>query len=398
MKRKIRGAVHRGCEGLRLTAFSINNSYGMIYNTLRKVSSTVNYISIKMNKKRFFKISGIIIGLLIFIGACGYAYLFYFGGFSLGSNCGYFKDNNTVYYAQPYFGGCSKATIVEGVDIQSFKKSRTHIFNAKDKNLVYFDGVAMQGSDGPSFVDDDPNYAYDKNQAYKEGRLISGADGGSFTVIVEGVYAKDKNRVYNYGKPIALADPSTFQFFSGNVYMKDKNNVYFSANGVEIKNLKMADVNTFKVTGNGFAEDKNNKYYNGEITSIDKSHKVFGETPYLTDDNHVYYKGEIINNADPKSFEIFDAYLSGNGFYAKDRSHVYFENNLISEADPSTFVILGSYGKDKNFVFFKGKKIENSDGPTFELNGLECCIGKDKNYVYSGSCIYKDNKQISCVQ
>ena len=188
--------------------------------------------------------------------------------------------------------------------------------------------------------------------------------------------------------------------------MKDKNYIYYYSHTSDpikgeiyrVYKVEGADVGSFRVLKGGFAEDKNNKYINGKInTSADYSSvKSFDGTPYSSDNKSVYYDGKIITNADPVTFEVYDSYESGNGYYASDKNYVYYEGNRIIGADPLSFVIYGHYTKDKNFVFYNGIKIEGSDGSSFRYNDYES--GQDKNYTYSYGCVFKNNKQLSCIK
>lgn len=363
-------------------------------------------------KKIFIYITLVVIVLVI-----GSSTYFYSNGSKLkeinpqyfkSSNSAYFKYQGKVWYSSFLFGGRGEPTVVEGADPGSFHSltMATGQEYGADKAFAYCAGTKLEGSDGPSFNDNDPNYAFDKNQAYYPYcRIIDGADGSTFQVVLPGVYAKDKNKVYNYGQIITGVDGSTFQVL-GDSYLGDKNYIYFASHYTdetkgevyEVKKVEGADVTSFKVLKNGFAEDKNHMYFKGQITSVDyTSMRFFAETSYVADNNHVYYNGVVIAGADPKSFEIFNGYWSANGYYAKDSSHVYFNNNIIIGADTSTFVAHEFYSNDKHSVFYNGKKIEGSDGSSFQYDS-SIAQGKDKNYTYAYGCVYKDNKQISCIK
>ena len=283
----------------------------------------------------------------------------------------YFKYQGKVWYLA---GGWGRGgpTIVDGADPENFRECALSVGQeyGVDKNFVYCAGHKIEGSNGPTFNDNDPNYAFDKNQVYYPYcNIIKGTDASSFKVVSAGIYAIDKRNVYIYGKIIDGADSGTFQILA-NGYMKDKNHIYYTHSDSPLKIVENADVNSFKFLDYMFAEDN----------------------------NYIFYQDKIINGVDRNSFEIFDSNKYGNGSYAKDKNHVYLGNNVIVGADPSTFIVLESFGKDKNFVFYKGKKFDGSDGPSFKLKDGTCCEGSDKNYVYSYACMYKDNKQISCVK
>jgi len=93
--------------------------------------------------------------------------------------------------------------------------------------------------------------------------------------------------------------------------------------------------------------------------------KVLGKSMYQKDKNNVYYNGEIIKNANPKSFTAF------NSFISKDDNTVYSHGQKINEIkDPSSFEIMRDYyieqdecldcyaGRDKYFNYY----IKNFEG------------------------------------
>jgi len=220
----------------------------------------------------------------------------------------YFKHGGHVWYSSTGFGRRGSPKIVEGADPESFYKRKlaTGQEYGVDKNFVYCAGKKIEGGHGPSFNDDDPNYAFDKNQVYYPYcNIIEGADSSSFEVIAVGTYAKDKNNVYLYGKIIEGADGYTFELL-GHGFSKDKNRSYYKFDLGEFKGVEVRP------------------------TTIDYySLYIFENAQYFKDNQNVYYKGNNIKGADPDTFEIYEAYKSGNGDYAKDNQNVYFRSELI---------------------------------------------------------------------
>ncbi len=188
-----------------------------------------------------------------------------------------------------------------------------------------------------------------------------------------------------------------------------------------------------------YGHDGTNVYYliskNSKPVLIDnadaESFEVFttscllggNETPkaaYAKDDNSVYYRGELINGANPKTFKILDwkindqklmrsdddqknhaiddkkAYFKGvpiigsnpetyevlHNFYSKDKENIYNSENTIEEADYDTFEVLSRcYAKDKNYIYCNGEPLEEADYDTFEVEYV--CSAFDKNNKYS---------------
>lgn len=187
----------------------------------------------------------------------------------------YYTESGKVYYSALLFGSRGAPQVVYGADAASFKNRRSGTGEeyGTDKNFVYCAGKKIEGSDGKSFNDSDPNYAFDKNQAYYPYcTIIPNADGASFQVVSAGTYAKDNKHVYLYGKAIPIADPASFQLLE-NPYMKDKNSIYYYSHRTdevkgeiyEVKRIEGADVSSFVVLGNGIAKDKHHTYTNGLV-------------------------------------------------------------------------------------------------------------------------------------
>ncbi|MDP1688900.1 MAG: DKNYY domain-containing protein [bacterium] len=121
----------------------------------------------------------------------------------------YFKYQGGVYFSSTGFGSRGTPEVVEGADPGSFQERRlaTGEEYGVDKNFVYCAGHKIEGSDGQTFNDKDPNYTFDKNQVYYPYcRIVEGVDISSFKIVSPGVYAVDKNNVYKYGQIIQGAE------------------------------------------------------------------------------------------------------------------------------------------------------------------------------------------------
>jgi len=121
-----------------------------------------------------------------------------------------------------------------------------------------------------------------------------------------------------------------------------------------VEPLKGIDIETFKVlAGTSYAKDKNNVYYPLEQPCID----------YM--DCGVCYYGKIkMKSANPECFEYLDKE------YATDGRNVYFRGELIRDADGESFKIIEGpkyfyFATDKNYVFKHNKIFKNADSKTF---------------------------------
>ena len=99
---------------------------------------------------------------------------------------------------------------------------------------------------------------------------------------------------------------------------------------------------------------------------------------YAFDNTYVYYEGEVVKEANPKTFKPAEwQYDSQNpGLYGVDDKHAYYKTNIVKDADPKTFKVIWNvgapgdalvedYASDKLHVYLNGKVIDNADPKTF---------------------------------
>ena len=187
-----------------------------------------------------------------------------------------------------------------------------------------------------------------------------------YSVETDGVYYKSINNMTwkKEAVKIAEADSETFKVFGFNgIYGKDKNHVYLY--GIIIKG---ADPASFKILGDlyKYARDKNNLYAGiKKIGDDPDSFKLLAEG-FAKDNKQAYYRGNIIERADGKTFELMDE----KGQYAKDKNHVFCFGKLIEGSHSPTFDLMEyNYYVDKNHVYHRSQKLEEVDKASFKLLG-----------------------------
>ena len=112
-------------------------------------------------------------------------------------------------------------------------------------------------------------------------------------------------------------------------------------------------------------KSENNLVKEADVATFE-SIKNKGKAVLGKDKNHVYKEGEILEFADPKTFE------SINEWYWKDKDKVFFlsvygNKCVIENADPKTFEVLKNFwAADKNNVYYIDKTLLNTDIKTLE--------------------------------
>ena len=239
----------------------------------------------------------------------------------------YAMDNKSVYYG-------SKE--IEGADIDSFVPLNTLYddgFNtpiySKDKDNVYYRGEKMSGVDSGSFVYLGQDYAKDDKNVYYQDKVIETADTASFGINES--FGIDKNSVH-YKEDKINIDINTDQLEVINRYiLKDDTSVYYPnfeyEKGLTYKKMKDVDAQSFSLFGtcrcvekscSNYYIDKDSVFVNDEVLKyIDKETFVsigeysgIDEIPYMVsfhkDKDNIYRNcGEIIEGANPDTFEIF---------------------------------------------------------------------------------------------
>ena len=252
------------------------------------------------------------------------------------------KDKNQAYYT-PTVG--SQKTIIIKADLETFSFNPLAKYIAQDKNNIFF------------------FYKKENN----EGKILTDVEPSAFVVIDDNL-SKSKNYVFLSGEMVGGVDSSTFVFLANLDYaeiFRDSNNLYMarifsedSGSSIEKITPPDIDISTLKHIKGSYFRDKNNVYtlYSQDFILIDKANP----------DN---FEASFVDNIGVcASAEMSVAY------YAKDNDYVYCGTNVVNGADPVTFEYIGGYdegfemplssgiGKDKNCIYRRGEKLLDSAG------------------------------------
>ena len=191
-------------------------------------------------------------------------------------------------------------------------------------------------------------------------------------------------------------------YFTQNIAL-DKNSVYFG--NVIIPDL---DPNKLEVIGNGYYTDGTNSYFYSPFSELDKESSKY-IYPYkkienaknlkvlenfelfAVDGDNVYYKGEILKNADLNTLKIIDK----NNEYFADKENVYYRSKLLPIKNSGKLRIVSSeqgdtflYDEASGYVFIEDYSFDREKAPYKVIgnNGTNLYnlifIGKDGIYYY----------------
>ena len=157
-------------------------------------------------------------------------------------------------------------------------------------------------------------------------------------------------------------------------YSRIGNKIYCGEVACDVKPMQGIDIETFRIKpGSKFAKDKNHVYYPLEILCVDGINcgvcyctKFIVENAdpttfdyldrdYSIDNNSVFFRGELIESADVKTFRVIKG---GKYFYfAVDSKFVYKHNQIFKEADPATFYYDSLNKLNNEWTYIIGDKI-----------------------------------------
>ena len=167
-------------------------------------------------------------------------------------------------------------------------------------------------------------------------------------------YAKDSLHIYHEGHKLRKRDVSSFKV-RNRFISTDRYGVYY-----DNKLIPRSHGSSFKFIGKRYGMDKKQMYFFGGnyytiLKGVNKSTaKIISQKQspnyYVSDEKCVYINGDLIKNANPKTFEILKY------AYAKDYERIFYRNQTIKEVDYNSFHILKEFKKIENLTFTAADK------------------------------------------
>lgn len=293
------------------------------------------------------------------------------------------------------------ANIFEEADVNTFEIIDNNF--SRDKNRVYYNTTSEECSFCDNdlvskmnpkyfqklgdFIKDDKLIYIKASSANKEGCFyqepkISDIDAATFSLVKDGVYTdeiyyKDKHYIYVGERKSCLnkldIDTKSFEKINS-CYFKDSRNVYFVSRGQSANYFlnSEADISYFS-----FDSAKQNTH-----PLTDCNYILVGED--------LFYRGEKINaKVELNSLEAITIYDRPDEYYIKDKNHVFYKGEIVKEANPEkmTWLDSGPYFISGDNVFLGTCKL--IDAQTTSMKSLVGDYVSDNNNVYSG-CIKLD--------
>ena len=203
------------------------------------------------------------------------------------------------------------------------------------------------------------------------------------------VYIKYKDKIYAYvyGESYQLDDVDIGSFkvldsmdYSDSYVAVDKNNVYFG--NISISDLKP---NKLYTVGNNYYSDGINSYFC--LNTFEKNKDLAKKSKIRQYIEYYFFKGEKPQEYSypfkkletNKSLKVVD----NLSFFATDGEKVYYKGELIKDADLDTLKAVDQYNDDyfydKNNVYYKTKALDLSSNKNLSLVSVE---QGERTYLY----------------
>ena len=215
---------------------------------------------------------------------------------------------------------------------------------------------------------------------------LTDVDVESFKVLDSGGYIErivglDKNHVYFGNIPIPDLNPDTF-YSIGNGYYSDGKNTYFCSASSE-RNSELSTL-TEVIQTLTYSKSKSKKtqsyiYPYKKIETDKKLKSIENLYFFATDGEKVYYKGEVLENADLSTLENIDGY---NEYFA-DKVNVYYKSKLLPIKNSGKLRVVSSqqgdeflYDEANGYIFIQDYSFDREKAP-YKV------IGNEGNHLYN---------------
>ena len=236
---------------------------------------------------------------------------------------------------------------------------------------------------------------------YGNGLLeVEGVDIPTFKVFDteanNGNVAYDKNRVY-FGN-IAVSDLDTNKlYYVGNNYYSDGTNSYFCSTSVETyEELSALSINIKNISHFLF-KTKRPQYYFYPYKKLETNkrlEKVEELRNFATDGEKVYYKGEVLENADLNTLKSVNDY---NEYFA-DKENIYYKSKLLPIKNSGKLKIVSTeqgneflYDEVNGYVFMGTYSFDRGKAP-YKVLGNEGDHLNSLVFVNNEGVYYYDTK------
>jgi len=223
--------------------------------------------------------------------------------------------------------------------------------------------------------------------------FLNGVDINSFRTLNSGdrttrIVGLDKNSVYFGNIPISDLNPNKLEVI-GNGYYTDGTTTYFcSPLSEKNKNLSVP-MKILQSLTYAFSKTKRAQDYIYPYRKVETDKKIIAVQNFsffATDGEKVYYKGEVLENADLNTLKSVDGY---NEYFA-DKENVYYQSKLLPIKNSGKLIVVSGeqgdeflYDGANGYVFIEDYSFDREKAPYKVL-------GNGGNHLYDLFFVAKD--------
>ena len=223
--------------------------------------------------------------------------------------------------------------------------------------------------------------------------FLNGVDINSFRTLNSGdrttrIVGLDKNSVYFGNIPISDLNPNKLEVI-GNGYYTDGTTTYFcSPLSEKNKNLSVP-MKILQSLTYSFSKTKRTQDYIYPYRKVETDKKIIAVQNFsffATDGEKVYYKGEVLENADLNTLKSVDGY---NEYFA-DKENVYYQSKLLPIKNSGKLIVVSGeqgdeflYDGANGYVFIEDYSFDREKAPYKVL-------GNGGNHLYNLFFVAKD--------
>ena len=198
----------------------------------------------------------------------------------------------------------------------------------------------------------------------------------------------DKNHVYFGNIAISDLDPNKLEVI-GNGYYTDGTTTYFCSSLSERNKDLSTPMEILQSLMYSFSKTKKPQTYIYPYKKVETNNKLIAVKDlyyFATDGEKVYYKGEILENADLNTLKSVDGY---NEYFA-DKENVYYKSKLLPIKNSGKLMVISAEQGDKflydeanGYVFIEDYSFDREKAPYKVL-------GNGGNHLYNLFFVAKD--------
>ena len=215
--------------------------------------------------------------------------------------------------------------------------------------------------------------------------FLNGVDINSFRTLNSGarttrIVGLDKNHVYFGNIAIPDLDPNKLEVI-GNGYYTDGTTTYFCSPVSERNKNLSVPMEILQSLTYAFSKSKRAQDYIYPYRKVETDKKITVQdfSFFATDGEKVYYKGEVLENADLNTLKSVDGY---NEYFA-DKENVYYQSKLLAIKNSGKLMVVSREQGDKflydeanGYVFIEDYSFDREKAP-YKV------IGNNGNHLYN---------------